>query len=446
MNEVILIRKFTAIREQSARWLDTIKGRLDDSIRGMSRGFVVTVPRVQAAKKTATKYAKDTARTVDKLMLQSGIDRGAAAIAVTITVVAMALALTTQTRHSFRVYADEKRVVQIYVDGKRRDVVSSAPSVREVLAENGVVIKDNDVVDPGMDTAINQPNYNINIYRATPAVVVDEGRFVQVVTGYRSARKIAAAAGVTLFPEDTAELTQVQDFRESNTLGYKVVVTRAKPVQLVVHGELISLRTHLDKVGELLKEKSIEYDAADLQGLTAETKLSSGMRIILAKISQETLIANEPIAPGTRITYDAALPAGTSQVSRAGVAGTKRVTYLIERQGGVETKRSLLAEEVVTAAVDQIVLKSTGVVKSGSPSAAAWAQLRFCEAGGDYAKNTGNGYYGAYQMNIGFWKSYGDNPNILPSQASAASQDAAALRAYAVRGANPWPVCGRYIR
>ena len=113
MNEVILIRKFTAIREQSARWLDTIKGRLDDSIRGMSRGFVVAVPRVQAAKKTATKYAKDTARTVDKLMLQTGIDRGAAAIAVTITVVAMALALTTQTRHSFRVYADEKRVVAV---------------------------------------------------------------------------------------------------------------------------------------------------------------------------------------------------------------------------------------------------------------------------------------------------------------------------------------------
>lgn len=403
-------------------------------------------PRWRALQGQLVTAATRLLKAVDKFMLQSGIDRGAAAIAAIITVVALSLALTAQTRHSFRVYADEKRVVRIFVDGKRRDVVSSAPSVKEVLAENGIEIKANDVVDPGIDTAINQPNYNINIYRATPAVVVDEGRFVQVVTGYRSARKIAAAAGVTLYPEDTAELTQVQDFRESNTLGYKVTVTRAKPVQLVVHGELISLRTHLNTVGELLREKSISYDAADLQGLTAETPLTHGMRIILAKISQETLIATEAIEPGTQVVYDAALPAGTSQVSRAGVAGSRRVTYLIQKEGGVVTKRTLLTQEVIKPAVDQIVLKSSSIVRGGAPSAEAWAQLRFCEAGGDYTKNTGNGYYGAYQMNINFWKAYGDNPNILASQASPASQDAAALRAYAVRGANPWPVCGRYIR
>ena len=384
--------------------------------------------------------------SIDRVLLQCNIDRGAAAIAATITVVALSLTLTTQTRHSFRVYADEKRVVQIYVDGKRRDVVSSAPTVKEVLAENGVDIKNNDVVDPGMDTAINQPNYNINIYRATPAVVVDDGKFIQVVTGYRSARKIAAAAGVTLFPEDTAELTQVQDFRQSNTLGYKVIINRAKPIQLVVNNEVISLRTHDTTIGELLKEKSIEYDPADLQGLTPDTKLTAGMRIILAKISQESVIVTEAIDPGTQYVYDSGLPSGTTQVSRAGVAGSRRATYLIERQGGVETKRTLLAQEVLVAAVDQIVLKGSSVVRTGSPSAEAWAKLRFCEAGGDYTKNTGNGYYGAYQMNISFWKTYGDNPGILPSQASAASQDAAALRAYALRGANPWPVCGRYIR
>src|SRR3954447_14212085 len=27
-----------------------------------------------------------------------------------------------------------------------------------------------------------------------------------------------------------------------------------------------------------------------------------------------------------------------------------------------------------------------------------WARLRSCEAGGNYARNSGNGYYGAYQF------------------------------------------------
>lgn len=377
---------------------------------------------------------------------QAGIERGAAAIAVTVTVVTLILTVTMPTQHNFRVYADEKRVVRIYVDDKRRDVVSSASSVKDVLAENGISVKAGDVVDPGIETAIDQPNYNINIYRATPAVVVDQGRFVQVVTGYRSARKIAAAAGVTLYPEDKADLQQVQDFQATSTLGYKVTVTRAVPVQLIVNGQLHSVRSHAATVGELLKEKSIEYDPADLQSVTPETQITPGLRIILAKISQETQTVIEPVEPSTQVVFDATMAPGTSRVQREGVAGRRQVTYLIEKTNGQEAKRSVLDQVTLTAAVDKVIVRGSAIVGRSQPSAEQWAQLRFCEAGGNYATNTGNGYYGAYQMNINFWQAYGDNPNILPSQASPASQDAAAQRAYALRGSNPWPVCGRFLR
>jgi hypothetical protein len=74
-----------------------------------------------------------------------------------------------------------------------------------------------------------------------------------------------------------------------------------------------------------------------------------------------------------------------------------------------------------------------------APSAAIWAELRECESGGNYAIDTGNGYYGAYQFSASTWGSLG-YPG-LPNQAPPAVQDQAAERLEAMRGWEPWPGC-----
>jgi hypothetical protein len=72
-----------------------------------------------------------------------------------------------------------------------------------------------------------------------------------------------------------------------------------------------------------------------------------------------------------------------------------------------------------------------------------WAALRRCESGGRYDADTGNGFYGAYQFNLGTWRSVGGSGN--PAQASPAEQDQRARTLYEQRGRRPWPVCGRYL-
>ena len=69
------------------------------------------------------------------------------------------------------------------------------------------------------------------------------------------------------------------------------------------------------------------------------------------------------------------------------------------------------------------------------------AAIRACESGGNYATNTGNGFYGAYQFDMQTWASVGGSGN--PAAASPAEQDKRAAMLYARRGAAPWPVCGR---
>ena len=65
-----------------------------------------------------------------------------------------------------------------------------------------------------------------------------------------------------------------------------------------------------------------------------------------------------------------------------------------------------------------------------------------CESSNNYLINTGNGYYGAYQFDLSTWRSVGGSG--YPNQASAAEQDARALKLYRMRGWQPW-TCARIL-
>lgn len=84
----------------------------------------------------------------------------------------------------------------------------------------------------------------------------------------------------------------------------------------------------------------------------------------------------------------------------------------------------------------------------GHPSALL-ACLRRVETRGQkdpYRTNTGNGFFGAYQMDLGFWSRYGDPRWPRPDAAPAAMQDLAAMRGLEARGLDPWPTAKRVCR
>lgn len=83
-----------------------------------------------------------------------------------------------------------------------------------------------------------------------------------------------------------------------------------------------------------------------------------------------------------------------------------------------------------------ITLSGIGTSAAADPSADDWYRLRVCESGNNYAINTGNGYYGAYQFDVGTWRSIGGSG--YPNEASPATQDALALLLWQRRGWAPW--------
>lgn len=93
-----------------------------------------------------------------------------------------------------------------------------------------------------------------------------------------------------------------------------------------------------------------------------------------------------------------------------------------------------------TWAPPRVVPKRAPIRASAASSTASlasiWACIRQKESGGNYAENTGNGYYGAYQFDLGTWQSLGYPGR--PDQAPPAEQDAAAQKLHSERGFGPW--------
>ena len=87
-----------------------------------------------------------------------------------------------------------------------------------------------------------------------------------------------------------------------------------------------------------------------------------------------------------------------------------------------------------------------GALTLGSGSAAAdgsvnWDAIAKCESGGNWAINTGNGYYGGLQFSPATWKSNGGAG--MPHQASRAEQIRIAENVLRTQGIGAWPTCGR---
>jgi len=86
------------------------------------------------------------------------------------------------------------------------------------------------------------------------------------------------------------------------------------------------------------------------------------------------------------------------------------------------------------------------LMAAGNASAATaseWDTVAQCESGGNWAINTGNGYYGGLQFSSSTWAAYGGTQYAAQAnQASKAQQITVAEKVLGAQGKGAWPVCG----
>jgi hypothetical protein len=124
------------------------------------------------------------------------------------------------------------------------------------------------------------------------------------------------------------------------------------------------------------------------------------------------------------------------------------VTYRITYRNGHLVARKVVSQQLLRSPLAQI--ERVGTKSPPAPTAnfssgsTVWDQIAQCESGGNWAANTGNGYYGGLQFSLGTWQSYGGSG--LPSSASRLTQIAIATKVRnASGGYGAWPACSQAL-
>lgn len=260
--------------------------------------------------------------------------------------------------------ANNKSFVEVFVDGEAQVVSTENTTVESLIDKLGIKLFENDLIEPALGTEITEPLFNINIYRAKSALVVDSGKRIPVQTAHLSAKDIAEDAGITINPRDILELEKSEDFLQEGHLGLKVVITRSTPFAMTLYGEEVKGFTHKNTVKQALVEAEVDIAGADSIQPALNTPLTKGLEITVSKEEIVRVVEKESIDFTEEITSDDSLGSSETVIDTTGKTGEKEVTYDLLMRDGVEISRTEISSRVIEEPVNQVSRK--GVTKVSS--------------------------------------------------------------------------------
>jgi hypothetical protein len=157
---------------------------------------------------------------------------------------------------------------------------------------------------------------------------------------------------------------------------------------------------------------------------------------LVASPGGEPLRVGAIAASGSPPVADALLSADEARVR--GLATRPALLVALRDEDAVDDVARRLAREVGGEAT---VLIEPEPVRPAYPQEppGVWDLLAQCESGGNWAINTGNGYYGGVQFLPSSWAAVGGTG--LPHEASREEQIARARILLAYQGWEAWPAC-----
>jgi hypothetical protein len=274
--------------------------------------------------------------------------------------------------------------------------------------------------------------------------------------------------------------TLARDNNQLNSLGEQYLTaradfTRASAAAMITSGVVARVERRIDRdrsavtsaaigayvsagsttdLGSLLTDKPDEAAVEQTYLRLAEGRLDSVITSYEdAEAHLQTSLAVE--------THDAAVAKAAlarTVAARGQVVGTLR--HEQQLYDSVQGRLAQLVAAQLAARARAQAAAATGGNQTGPPSLTGtrglgtspippgslsqdFADLRRCESGGNYQRNSGNGYYGAYQFALQTWLGLGETG--LPSDAPPAVQDAAAYLLYKRDGWHPWPACSAVL-
>jgi uncharacterized protein YabE (DUF348 family) len=336
-------------------------------------------------------------------------------------------------------YASIGKQVTLNVDGKVEHVSATGDTVGDVLQDEGISLGRHDEVAPSLDQSVHDGT-TIAVRYGKPLKLDVNG---DTTTYWVTATDVRGALHEIDRSFDRAHLSVSRGAGITRD-GLRITVATPRRLTFVVGGHRAVHRTvPAYTVGQALKQMHLTLGKDDVVRPGLHHELKAGDRIVLDRVRVVRKHVSGEAVPFSTISHDdSSMLQGHSTVVRAGRAGLRDVTYRITYRNGHLVARRVLSQHVLRTPVAQVERVGTKTVATTNfaSGGTVWDRLAQCEAGGNWAANTGNGYYGGLQFSLGTWQAYGGSG--LPSNAPRTTQIAIATKIRnASGGYGAWPAC-----
>ncbi|QVI29369.1 transglycosylase family protein [Mycolicibacterium neoaurum] len=331
------------------------------------------------------------------------------------------------------------KTVTLSVDGAPITVATMKNRVIDVVEENGFTVGDRDDLFPVADAQVHDAD-TIVLRRSRPLQISMDGQgSTEVWTTAATVQEALAQLSMT----DTAPAAASRGSRVP-LAGMSLPVVSAKTVQINDGGNIRTVRLAAPTVAGLLEAAGVPLQQRDTVVPAATSPVIDGMQIAVTRMRIEKVTEQIPLPPASERIEDPTLNQSRQIVEDPGTPGLQDVTFAVARVNGQETGRLPVANVVVNPAREAVLRVGTkpGTEVPPVSNGHVWDALAGCESGGNWAINTGNGFYGGVQFDQNTWERQGGLRYAQRADlATREEQIAIAEVTRARQGWGAWPTC-----
>jgi len=335
------------------------------------------------------------------------------------------------------------KTVKLTVDGSEMTVATMKSRVIDVVKENGFDVGDRDDLFPAANEPVHQSD----------SIVLRRSRPLQISLDGENSRQVWTTASTV--DEALAQLRMTDKAPAAASRGSRVPlagmslpVVSAKTVQLNDAGVIRTVHIAAPNVAGLLEAAGVPLEQNDAVLPAAWAPVVDNMQIQVTRIRIDKVTQRVPLPPDNQQIQDVTMNMSRQVVDDPGSPGVQDVTFAVASVNGVETGRLPVANVVVNPARDGVVRigAKPGTEVPPVTNGPVWDSLSRCEAGGNWAINTGNGFYGGVQFDQNTWERQG-GLRYAPRADLATREEQIAIAEVtrARQGWGAWPVCSGRI-
>lgn len=263
------------------------------------------------------------------------------------------------------VVVDEEHSVTLTVDGLTSVFRTVIDNPQEILDEAGILVDADDEIEVnGARIPASRlreyplPANSIVVQHAVTVTLEMDGTSQQLTTTAPTIGDALFEAGVALYLGDLVDPSPESLLVDAMT----IVVKRSRPITVLADGVTIETRSQAGTVGEALAEVGVALNGLDYTLPSEVATLRPGMMIEVVRVTEEVTTEQIPVSFETVYQADAALELDQTTLLQEGASGVDQRNIRVRYENGVEISRT---DEGVTRTqepVNRVVSYGTQVV------------------------------------------------------------------------------------